>query len=345
MQIMGIKDIARIAGVSISTVSRVLNGTKAVSPELEEKVRKAIAQESYVPNQMARSMVLQKTNLIGLILPKVSVSFHQKLFYILESILEKEGYKVIVCHIKDDDSSEISYLNLLKQKEVDGLILCHESYSDTINSYLNASTTPVVQCAINIPELIWPAFHIDAGQAVFDGISYMISLGHKNIGFICGDAIENDSSDPQIHGYRSALKTAGLSYTPDYVIPGSFSFQSGKDVTADLISRNPDLTAIFYVSDEMAVGGYRAITESGYHVGREIDVMGYDGIDLGEFIEPDLATIRQPLDRIAQLSIRTLLGFIDSRESDFSGYMEKSEVLPHEIRRGKSCSGLGRHKD
>ncbi len=339
---MGIKDIARIAGVSISTVSRVLNGTKPVSPELEEKVRKAIEQESYVPNQMARSMVLQKTNLIGLILPKVSVSFHQKLFYILESILEKEGYKVIVCHIKDDDTSEISYLNLLKQKEVDGLILCHESYSDRINSYLNASTTPVVQCAIHIPELKWPSYHIDAEQAVYDGISHLISLGHEKIGFICGDAINDAGSDPQIQGYRRALEAAGLTFNSDYVLPGSFSFQSGKDVTEKLLTGSPEITAAFYVSDEMAVGGYRAIADSGRKVGREIDVMGYDGIDLGGFIEPDLATISQPLDRIASMTIETLLDFIDSRETDFSGSSGLSRVLPHELRSGGSCTGLNK---
>lgn len=288
---------------------------------------------------MARSMVLQKTNLVGLLLPRVSGIFHQRLFYLLESMLEEKGYKVIVCNIKDNESSEISYLNLLQQKEVDGIILCHESYSEKINSYLNASTTPVVQCAISIPDLKWPAFHIDACRAVHDGISHLTSLGHRKIGMVCGDAISGFETDPQIRGYIQALEEADIPLNRDYIVPGSFSLGSGCQVTEDLISTHPELTAVFYVGDEMAIGGYRALAAAGREVGKDVDVIGYDGIEIGEFVEPSLATISQPVEEIAAATIEALLAYIDGEEEDLPSLNAEDLVLRHSLRAGASCTG------
>ncbi len=335
---MGIKDIARMSGVSISTVSRVLNGTKAVSPELERKVRETIARENYVPDHTARSMVLGRTNLIGLLLPQVSGIFHQRLFNLLETHLEEKGYKLIVCSIKDNDNSELSYLNLLQQKEVDGIILCHESYSENINNHINSSKIPVVQCAINIPELKWPAYYINPRKAVFDGVSLLTSLNHRKIGMICSNAFKESSKDPQVAGYRDALKNTGIPFNPDYLLPGSFSLDSGEKVTKELLQKHPELTALFYVNDEMAIGGYKTITSMGLKIGKDIDIIGYDGIEIGKYMVPSLTTINQPIEEITLKATRTLLELIESDEKDKKDLTSYTRILPHQIRRGTSCS-------
>ena len=336
---MGIKDIAKIAGVSISTVSRVLNGTKPVSPDLEKRVHEAIEQEDYVPNHSARSMVLKKTNLIGLILPRLSGIFHQSLYYLLEEILEKKGYKLIVCNIKDNDFSEISYLNLLRQKEVDGIVLCHESHSDKIDDYLNKSKIPIVQCAIDIRNLKWPSVSTDAEAAARDGVEYLIKKGHRKIGMICAERYS--SADFQVTGYRKAFKTNNLDVDTDLIIPGNFSLASGKEVTEKLLRRCPDLTAIFYVSDEMAIGGYRALAERGLVPGRDIDILGHDGVELGAYIEPPLSSIYQPIGDMALWAVDTLLTLIGTEDSESLELASLSKIFPHKLlERGSALMDL-----
>ena len=333
---MGIKKIAKLAGVSISTVSRVLNGTKPVSPDLERRVRAVIEQEDYVPNHSARSMVLQKTNLIGLILPRMSGFFHQKLFYLLESFLEERGYKLLVCNIKDNDVSEISYLNLLRQKEVDGIVLCHESHSVKTRDHLEKSRIPVVQCAIHIPGLKWPAVHTDAEQAARDAVEYLIRKGHRKIGMICAERY--NSADFQVRGYHSALGAHGIEADRRLIHPGGFSLESGKEVTGLLLDQNPDMTAIFYVSDEMALGGYRALSDRGLTPGRDMAIMGHDGIELSRYVNPTLTTIYQPIDEMAEHTVELLLSLVEAGPPEDTPLEELSRVFPHRIIEGTSCS-------
>lgn len=333
---MGIKNIAKMANVSISTVSRVLNGTKAVSPELEQRVREIIEKEDYVPNHSARSMVLKKTNLIGLLFPRVSGFFHQKLFYSLEAILEKSGYKLIVCNIKDNDTSEISYLNILRQKEVDGIILCHESHSKRINDYLNKSKIPIVQCTINIPELKWPAINTDAQKAAKEGIEFLIKKGHRKIGMISAESY--NSADLQIKGYVEAYTEHNLELSPDYIIPGEFSLSSGENITEKLLSSHPEITAIFYVSDEMAIGGYKALARMGLVAGKDIDILGHDGIELGQYIQPSLTTISQPIEEITVKTAESLFSLINSEEIDDNSLSSLSQTIPFKIIEGESCN-------
>ncbi len=327
---MGIKDIADKAGVSVATVSRVLNETKHVSANLREKVLKAIEKDGYVANHMARSMVLKKNFTAGLIIPHVSEMYHQIIFSSVEELLEKANYKIIVCRVKDQPNHEKIYIDMLMQNRTDGIILMHETTNPEIYSRLRKSNIPVVLCSLDIPELSFPQICIDDTQAAFDGTSYLISLGHRKIGFICGEGYS--ARDKRLEGYQQALDKSGISFDPNLVVGGHYTIESGRTAMLELYEQCPDLTAVFVVSDEMSIGVMSAIRQCGLRIPEDISVLGFDGLDIDPYLTPTLSSVQQPIREIGRQSAEILLKMINGED-----IVRKKFIITHSIVERDSC--------
>ncbi len=327
---MGIREIAHKAGVSISTVSRILNDSKPVSPELRKRVERVVQEEGFVPNDAARTMVIKKTRTAGLVIPKVSYQYHQEIVRHVEDVLETAGYRLIVVGVKDEPATELSYVRLLKQKRVDGIILMHESTDPSVEEFLKNDTTPLVLASIHNPGTPHPVVGIDDRQATYDGTAYLIRHGHTRIGYISGPGPM--ISAQRLAGYQAALRDHKLPFVETYTQDGAFTLAGGKAAARALLERAPQLTALFVVSDEMAIGAIRAAHELGRSVPENLSILGLDGINLGAYVVPSLTTVAQPMQQIGVRAAEILLQRMNSPEEAV-----ESETLPHTIIERESC--------
>jgi LacI family transcriptional regulator len=328
---MGIREIADKASVSIATVSRVLNNTKPVSAEIRSRVLNVIEQEGYSPNHAARTMVLRKTQTAGLIIPEISELFHQHIFRSVEQVLVHAGYRLIVCHVRDESDSELSYLDLLGEHKVDGIILMHETEHEAVKKRLQSSELPIVQCGIRIAGLPRPVVGIDEFHAAFDGTRYLLDQGHEHIGYIGGHG--PSVGENRLSGFRQALGERGLEIDEKMIAYGEYTLESGRSAAVQLAERTPEITAVFAASDEMALGAIRGLTELGRRVPQDTSVLGFDGIELGSYATPALSTVYQPISDIGRESSRLLIELMDDPERDVPDIS-----LPHRIVERESCA-------
>ena len=323
---MDIRDIARRAGVSPSTVSRIFNGTKPVSPALRERVEKVVGEIGYVPNHAARSMVTKRTHTVGIVLPEVSFFFHQTIVQYVEERLAADGYRLLVS--KAAESSGAALQRLAAKRIVDGLILMVDPVDEEMKEKLFESGIPLIAATVMLNRPAGGA-RIDDRRAVIDGLRYLHGLGHRRIGLVSGNGKLSDGLRRE--GFRAAARELGLSErdTPQAVC--DYSLSAGYRAAADLLALDPRPTALFVLSDEMAVGAIRAASDMGIAVPEDLSVLGFDGIELGAFIRPGLTTVAQPLREIGVIAAETLLAVLRD------GTDPEAKLLPHTILERESC--------
>lgn len=319
-----IRAVAKAAGVSISTVSRVINNSKPVSDTLRERVLRAVEKSNYVPNHTARSMVFRRTKTIGIVIPEVSAAFHSIALASIMNELGRTNRQALVCTVSDDWADEIRYLDLLSRGIADGVILMQETQNARIRTALSTITIPVVLASIEIDKLHFPSVGIDDMQAAFEATSHLISLGHRRIGLIAGS--ELTVGDYRTRGYRAALEKSGLSFDEGRIVHGVYSARSGYDAAKLIMERHADTTAIFAVSDEMAIGAMRYLKDMGKRIPEDISVIGFDDIDMAAFSDPPLSTVRQPIQEIGKQAAALLLSILEGHEPP-----RRRILLPYEI--------------
>ncbi|HOX33623.1 MAG TPA: LacI family DNA-binding transcriptional regulator [Spirochaetales bacterium] len=327
---MDIRGIAKEAGVSISTVSRVLNGTKRVSPEVAERVRAVVERYEYSPDPSARAMVLGTTEAVGLVVPAVSFSFFNSLFSALAGELATAGYQVLTCTIRQSEEEELRYLELLRRKRVDGIILMHETSDEAVLERLRHSEVPLVLATVDTPELEVPSIGVDDYAAGREATEYLIGFGHRRIAFIDGNG-GGYSERQRLAGYLDAISAAALAPRLER---GDYSPGQGQAAAARLLAGGEAPTAIFAANDEMAIGAIKAAEELGVEVPAGLSVLGFDDIGLCRYTRPSLSTVRQDIDGIAKTAVSVLLAAIEgSRPAG-----RERIVVPHRIMPRASCA-------
>jgi LacI family transcriptional regulator len=291
---VSIKDIARIAGVSPSTISRVVNQKKYVKPEIRERVLAVVKETGYVPNNAARSMVLKRTFTVGIVIPDTFNMFQRQLFSTIEHSLEEYGYRTLFFFVKWEEESETRCLRRIQAEKLDGIIMIHEVIHPEFYAYLAKGSVPVVLCTFDRDELALHSIHIDEESAARMATNYLIGLGHTRIGLISG--MHFSFGAQRANGYRSALKEAGIRIDENRIVfVPSYSTEDGRAGMLTLLSRLTPISAVFAATDELAIGALRALYESGLRVPQDVSVVGIDDIDIAAYLAPGLTTIRQPI--------------------------------------------------
>ncbi|WP_244871480.1 LacI family DNA-binding transcriptional regulator [Orenia marismortui] len=308
-----IKDIAKEAGVSTTTVSRVLNDKPDVSEATKKKIQKVIDKLGYNPNGIARGLVLQKTHTIGLIIPDISNPFFPEVAKGVEDRARELNYSVIFCNTDNDKEREKEAIALMKSKHVDGIILSL-SISNKEELYkLEEKNFDVVQIDRKIPDSNYQAVVIDNTLGAYNATSHLVELGHTKIAHVTGD-LEIQTGQDRLEGFKKAIANFDLNYKEEWIVEGDFSKESGYQAMKKLLRLKDRPKAVFIANDLMAIGAYEAIFEMGLGIPEDISVVGYDDIEIASIIKPGLTTMTQSKYKLGQAAADMLIAKIDSKE-------------------------------
>lgn len=310
---ISIKDLARLVGVSPSTISRAVNGKKYVKPEMRDRILQLVKETGYVPNNAARSMVLRRTFTVGIVIPDTFNMFQRQLFSTIERSLEDFGYRTVFLFVKWEPESELKCLRRLKAEKLDGIIMLHEVAHPSFYAYLAEGPTPTVLCTFARDDRIFPAVHVDEVAAAKAATAHLTGLGHRRIGLISG--IHFSFGAQRAEGYRAALAEAGI--VPDQqrtVFVPSYTPEDGRAGMRALLERDSDISAVFAATDELAIGAMSALHEAGLSVPRDVSIVGFDDIDISAYLTPALTTIRQPILEMGKMTARMISTLIAGNE-------------------------------
>jgi LacI family transcriptional regulator len=327
-----ISDVAEKAGVSVSTVSRVLNGGKFVRKEIYDQVQDAIRELGYTPSLIARSLVLQKTNLIGVIVPDITSSFCSTILRGIGECSDQYGYNIIMCNIEDKVGHELKYFDIFDRMRVDGIILMHDRINDDLQRFLKTHDIPIVLCSASLPGFNYPAVNIDDYRAAYDAVNYLISQNHKRIAMISGIQDDVGAGVKRYVGFIDAMKNAGLEVRREYIKRGNYKIGDGYRQMEELLSCDELPTAVFAVSDDMAVGAMNCVIDHGMSVPGDISIIGFDDSEIASSVRPALTTIHQPIREIGIMSVELLLKKINHEQIPIS-----SIILDHQLVLRGSC--------
>ena len=303
-----IYDVAHAAGVSISTVSHVLNGTRYVSPDTKSRVIAAIEQLNYHPSSLARAMVRQETRTIGLIVPDIGNPFYADLGRGVENYGYDAGYSVVLCNSDRRAEKETAYLDMLISKRVDGVIYATSDQAEERLAPLHAHHVPVVTFDRDYAGI--SAIMLDNYSGGMAATRHLVELSHRRIACITGPASPSLSSD-RVRGYRDALEAGGLPEDPALILHGDWTYASGYDATKALMDLPDRPTAIFACNDAMAIGAMGALRELGLGVPSQVSVVGYDNITASAYACPPLTTVATPIRELGEQLCQLLLDSIN----------------------------------
>jgi len=320
-----IKDIAEKVGLSTSSVSRILNGKQNTSIEQKEYIKRVAKELGYVPNRAARNMVLSKTFTVGIVIPDLFNMFQRQLFSIIEHQLEFAGYHTLFFFVKNTSSSEEECINKIKAEYLDGLILIHEFKTTKLYEYCTKNNIPIVSSTFTIPNYDFPSISINEDAAAYEAIKHLINLGHRSIAMISCEMYS--CGVKRIEGFYRAMEEINISRDQTTTIwAKAFSFEAGLYSMKELLLRNKEYTAIFAISDELAIGAINALQDLGVRVPEDVSVVGFDDIEVASYYHPRLTTVRQPILDIGERSVSLLYNCINNID-----ILQKKVVLQHEL--------------
>lgn len=303
-----IKDIAKMANVSIATVSRVINETGTVSKKTEKKINDIIKEINYVPNNVARSLVKQNSKTIGVIVADIMNPFYSEIIRAIQDQADIDGYSVISCNSDEDMDKEKQCIQMLLENQVSGIIFAGgRGKGDYYNAHVIevAKKIPVVladeyQTGDNIYSIV-----CNKSKGAFEAVSYLIELGHRRIAIINGYQ-EYKPSIEKISGYKKALKEAGIPFDEKYVKYGDYHLNGGERNIKELMELDEPPTAVFTANDLMAMGAVKALKSLGYRVPDDVSVIGFDDIMMNEYTIPNLTSVRQEMTAQGRLAVQIL---------------------------------------
>jgi LacI family transcriptional regulator len=310
-----IKDIALMAGVSTATVSYVINGTRFVSPELRDRVLAAVAALDYRPNAVAQSLRQKRTRTIGLIIPDNSNPFFAEVAKGVEDAGYEAGVSVMLCNSDGTFDRELRYLQLLRDKQVEGVVLIATTPRVDHLAGIVERAIPAVVFYRNVPQFDVDTLVVDNFGGGYLATRHLIELGHTRIACVAPASVDSPSSR-RVGGFRQAMQDAGLPIDEILIYHGDNRFAGGRDGVEFLLSTGRPFTAIFAGNDVMAVGAIRRLQQSGFAVPGDVSVVGFDGIALGDYVSPALTTVRQPRYDAGRTALRLLLERV---EEEYSG--------------------------
>ena len=334
---INIRDIARIAGVGVSTVSRVINNHPDVKEQTRERVLEAIKENNYIPHNSARNLKKNNTNNIGVLIKGVFNPFFSEMLDSISKRISKAGYSMILEHhdyLSDDEMNNL--ISMIKEKRLQGVICLGGNFTEIKNDDFEEINVPVVLTSINHKYgkefSNFSSVSIDNEESAYSATKYLVDCGHKNIALMLGDEYDTGIGHLREAGYLKALNDNNIKVNKEYRLLGNYDYRGAYEETDKLIKNHREVTAIFAISDIMAVGCAKAIKDNGLVVGKDVDIIGFDGMDISEFYSPTISTIIQPKLEMAKISVDLLLDLIANKTDN------KHVILNTELVKKESTS-------
>lgn len=315
---MNIRDIAKKAGVGVSTVSRVLNNHQDVKESTREKVMAVIKESNYVPNNSARMLKQNNTNHIGILVRGVFNPLFSEMTSIIGGIINDSKYTMILEQnyftLVDDFETLQAFI---KEKRLRGAICLGGNFETVSKKQLASLEVPVILTSVNtlftIDDVGYSSVGIDNEQAAYIAIKYLIDLGHRNIAIVIGEENDLGISWYRLKGYRKALIENNIEFNTNNILVGDYNSSRAYEVSREFIRKNKHVTAIFCISDVMAIGVAKAIVDEGLRIGDDISLIGFDGMDVSKFYNPGITTVMQPRIEMAKRSATLLLDLLEGK--------------------------------
>ena len=323
-----IYDVAREAGVSMATVSRVVNGNKNVKENTRKKVLEVIDRLDYRPNAVARGLASKRTTTVGVVIPDITNTYFATLAKGIDDIAEMYKYNIVLANSDEDDEKEVAVVNTLFSKQVDGVIYMGYHLTEKIRSEFSRSRTPVVLAGTVDVEHQLPSVNIDYKNAIADAVRHLLKR-NKKIAFVSGPLVDDINGKVRLAGYKDALKESGVNYSEGLVFESKYRYDDGYSLAERLVSSKA--TAAVVTGDELAAGLLNGLADHGVSVPEDFEVITSDDSQIARFTRPNLTTIAQPLYDLGAISMRMLTKIMHKEELE-----EREVLLPHGLKVRKS---------
>ena len=321
MDSITIKDVAKICGVSVSTVSRAINNNPGINEETKNMIMRVIKKYDYIPNNSARNLKRSETNNIAILIKGLNNPFFSPMIAEFEKEIKKKKYTFILQRV-DENQDEIEVaIELEKEKRLKGIVFLGGYFSHS-REKLEKLTVPFVLSTVGMSEKIegvkYSSVAVNDKKESYKIVDYLCKLGHKKIAIISATDDDESIGKLRFEGYIRALYDNNIEFNPNlvyYLQSGNdrYSMQSGYIAGKKIIKDKADCTAIFAITDIIAIGALRAIYEEGYKVPEDYSIVGYDGLELSRYYIPSLTTIRQPIEKIAVETLKVLFDMINEK--------------------------------
>jgi LacI family transcriptional regulator len=320
-----IKDIATMAGVSISTVSRVINNSKPVKHEVRERIMAVIEETQFRPNANARSLVKNESFLIGVIVSELKNSVVDEFIYGINAISQMYGYDILLSMNSGTFKNELHYLNLFHEIRTDGIILMSSDLKEDHVDIVERFKIPCVMIGSSSNTASIPTVHIDNVTAAYEAVTYLIRNGHRKIAMIRGNIGNTVVGDHRFLGYRQALADAGIPIQEEWIVVGGLSTEDGMRSMSQIVESGSLPTAVFCATDRLAIGAMNYLREN-ENVQDDISVFGFDDIDLSKIVRPTLSTVKYSAEEIGMTAMRNLIKLIKGDQT-----IPQHTNLPHHL--------------
>ena len=326
----GIREVAKMAGVSASTVSRVMNGTAKVDEEKKQRVQEAIKKTGFKPNELARALFKQSSKIIGVIVPNIENPFFNEMAKAIEEETFRCGYKLLLCNSNDDEEKEFMNIQMLTQMKADGIVIMTNSVST--GKAIADCDIPVVALDRKVSggaEIAYvEANNYNGGKLAME---HLIQCGCKNIVYMRGP-MELSSGQKRYKGYKEVCNQYQI---VEQTIECGYGFENGLEVTGKLLERYPEVDGIITSNDMVAVSVYKVLNSRGYRVPEDIQIIGFDDIRFCRLVTPELTTIHQPITEMGTLAAQIIIDYVQGKDSEKENIFEVSLIERQTTRRKK----------
>lgn len=319
------KDVAEKANVSLSTVSRVINNSNLVSKETTLRVRKAIEELDYQINESARALRTNISKLIGVIGAGMDNPFLMKVLKSIETEAIKENYNIIYGDSEGELEQELYYINMFKQKKIDGLVIMTAKFADDLIEAVKKSNIPTVFASGHLKKASLPSVTVNNIKAAENVSEYLFGLG-KYFGIIRGPYLDSVASEERMQGVTNKYHEKDVELKSRYIVEGDFTYKSGYHAAKILINKNNDLSSIFAFNDQMAIGAIKYCIDNNIKVPENISIIGFDDIELAKYANPSLSTVCQSGTNLGIEIMRILL-----KEMKGNKVKQNKVFIPHKL--------------
>ena len=322
------QNIAEKIGVSQVTVSRVFSNHPRISKATRERVLREARRLNYRPNAIARSLATRRTNTLGLVVPDITNPFVSELTRFIGNNAGCSDYSLIMCVTDNSPEKEEAAINTLMERRVDGMVLNLQSYekSQYLRDLQREKFPFVLSGWVSGNKTDYDYVVTDLAEGAYLAVSHLVRLGHKRIAFLKGSGAD----DPRMVGYKRALQEAGLGFDERLVVEHGFTLAGGREATGELLAMKDRPTAIFALSDFLAIGAMDALEDAGMTVPRDMAIVGFDDVLLGSRLKVPLTTVAQPIGQIGKLVVETLLEKIKKPADEPWQVMLKPQLVVRE---------------
>lgn len=317
-----IKDIAKMCGCGVSTVSRALNNHPDINEETRKKIMAVVKEYNFVPNNSARNLKITDSKTIAILVKGIANPFFMKMIKVMENEIRRQKYSLIIQHVDHNQDEVDVAIELEREKKLKGIIFLGGYFNHT-KEKLDAISVPFVISTVNMTEqysVNYSSIAVDDVKESYKIVDYLIKLGHKKILLISADLEDESIGKLRKVGYEKALRDNGIDFDESLIIPMSddsdaYSMKAGFEAMEEVLKRKLDFTAVFAVADAVAIGACRALADAGKKIPEDVSVVGFDGIDNAKYYSPRITTIRQPFEEMADETISLLFKYIDGTKS------------------------------